>query len=247
MAIIASNIKAEAERKFNKDMSERENQTSSPTSTADSSSTNVNAYGEPASDQSAGGGIPLSSFYSSTSSYQRQTAMFIKKKASKQVRGLIELTDDPMIFAKLHMWFTWLLRMSSCQISEEYMHGPVSEDVQVRLERDQLREQFKMFKTSKAATASSNIQFLDSSADGLTKRGNEADDSFCEDVQFHLEKCSSGGVDDGKIRKPLAEETEAKSDDKFGREFNNYLLSTFKIESLRNLIQVKKRLSFLTE
>ncbi|CAF0732756.1 unnamed protein product [Brachionus calyciflorus] len=62
------------------------------------------------------------------------------KKTSKQVRGLIELTDDPLIFAKLHMWFTWILRMSSCQISEEFMHGPLSEDLQVKCEREKLKE-----------------------------------------------------------------------------------------------------------
>jgi hypothetical protein len=36
------------------------------------------------------------------------------------------------------MWFTWILRMSACQISEEFIHGPLSEDIQVRLEREKL-------------------------------------------------------------------------------------------------------------
>ncbi len=53
------------------------------------------------------------------------------------MRGLIELTGDTLIFAKLHMWFTWILRTSTCQISEELVHGPLSEDIQVRMERAQ--------------------------------------------------------------------------------------------------------------
>lgn len=47
-----------------------------------------------------------------------------------------------MIFAKLHMWFTWILRMSSCQISEEFIHGPLSEDTQVKIEREQQFNEF---------------------------------------------------------------------------------------------------------
>jgi hypothetical protein len=138
MAIIASNIKLEAERKFNKDMSEKEmlNPISSLLINTSQNSNNNNNSGN---EQTSGGLsnasntsseqrilTPSSSFYgpstSSASAYQRQ-AMYTKKKTSKQVRGLIELTDDSMIFAKLHMWFTWILRMSSCQITEEFVHG----------------------------------------------------------------------------------------------------------------------------
>lgn len=99
MSIIASNLKEQAERKFQKDLLDR--------------------------------GL-------SPTGNQAQILSF--KKSSKQVRGLIELTDDPLIFAKLHMWFTWILRMCSCQISEEFMHGPLSEDLQVKCEREKLRE-----------------------------------------------------------------------------------------------------------
>lgn len=69
-----------------------------------------------------------------------QSQILSFKKKSKLVRGLTELTDDPLIFAKLHMWFTWILRMCSCQISEEFMHGPLSEDLQIKCEREKLRE-----------------------------------------------------------------------------------------------------------
>jgi folliculin len=55
-----------------------------------------------------------------------------------QLRSLTELTNDELIYAKLHMWFTWILRMSTCKISEEFVHGPLSEDLQVRIEREQL-------------------------------------------------------------------------------------------------------------
>ncbi|RNA22759.1 Folliculin [Brachionus plicatilis] len=91
MSIIATNLKEQAEKKFQKDLFER----------------GLSPTGNPA-----------------------QILSF--KKTSKQVRGLVELTDDPLIFAKLHMWFTWMLRMCSCQISEEFMHGPLSEDSQIK-------------------------------------------------------------------------------------------------------------------
>jgi hypothetical protein len=141
MAIIASNIKLEAERKFVKDMGEKD---LAPPMIINTSGGSASGHGN---DQ-AGLGFGLGAYsndqqqqqqpqqpqqkqwtltspstsYTTHSSYQRQT-LYTKKKATKQVRGLIELTDDPMIFAKLHMWFTWILRMSSCQITEEFVHG----------------------------------------------------------------------------------------------------------------------------
>ncbi len=58
-----------------------------------------------------------------------------KKSPNKSNRGLIELTNDSLIFAKLHMWFTWILRASACQITEEFVHGPINEDLQIKIEQ----------------------------------------------------------------------------------------------------------------
>jgi len=72
----------------------------------------------------------------------RSPAQGVGKQRESRVRGLAELTGDALIFGRLHMRFTWILRMSSCQISEEFVHGPVSEDWQVRAEREQQMGEF---------------------------------------------------------------------------------------------------------
>lgn len=105
ISIIATNIKQEAQLKFDKELKEN----------------------------------PLNNL--NQSSFNAQSIRQFTNPNKKSSRGLIELTDDPLIFSKLHMWFTWILRMSACQISEEFIHGPLSEDVQVRIERDKLIEQ----------------------------------------------------------------------------------------------------------
>jgi Vesicle coat protein involved in Golgi to plasma membrane transport len=57
------------------------------------------------------------------------------KSPNKSMRGLIELTNDKLIFAKLHMWFTWILRACVCHLKEELLCGPLVEDVQIRIEQ----------------------------------------------------------------------------------------------------------------
>lgn len=106
MAVIAGNIKKEAQRQFDMEMQANPVQMNN---SPNSAITNMHVANS-----------------------QKVLPMFQKKPREKKVRGLIELTGDAMIFAKLHMWFTWILRMSSCQISEEFIHGPVSEDFQVK-------------------------------------------------------------------------------------------------------------------
>jgi folliculin len=131
MSIIATNIKREAEAKFNKDIALLD----------DKISDNLNQIGiNPAPSAST-----LLAASAALTSSQRQTLYTKKLNANssvKQVRGLIELTDDPLIFAKLHMWFTWVLRMSQCQIVEEFMMGPLTEDFQVKFERERLNESY---------------------------------------------------------------------------------------------------------
>ena len=58
-----------------------------------------------------------------------------RKPAAKTLRGLAELTNDPEIFGRLHMWFTWLLRVSALRIREECYYGPISEDQQIKVEK----------------------------------------------------------------------------------------------------------------
>jgi hypothetical protein len=115
MAIIANNIKNEAQIQFDKDMREHPSFVHSGLSAAQNIINNPN------------------------------------RSTKKTARGLIELTGDSLIFAKvnkklinhliiyflfeikfnfqiqIHMWFTYVLRMSTCQISEEFIHGPLSE------------------------------------------------------------------------------------------------------------------------
>lgn len=131
MSIIAMNIKKEAEAKFNKDIALLD----------DKINDSVNQIGINPTPSSSS----LLTASASLTSSQRQT-LYTKKmnssSTSKQVRGLIELTDDAFIFAKLHMWFTWVLRMSQCQIIEEFMMGPLTEDFQVKFERERLNEAY---------------------------------------------------------------------------------------------------------
>ncbi len=63
------------------------------------------------------------------------TGSVFKKSPNRSNRGLMELTNDSLIFAKLHMWLTWILRASAYQITEDFLHGPVMEDLQVKLEK----------------------------------------------------------------------------------------------------------------
>ncbi len=77
----------------------------------------------------------------------------IGKNKDSGDRSLTELTSDSLIFGKLHMRFTWILRMSTCQISEEFVHGPMSEDWQVRMEREKdMNEFLKEANEEKAAS-----------------------------------------------------------------------------------------------
>jgi folliculin len=127
MAIIASNIKLEAERKFESDMRDKGLASFLLSKSETGASPPVEDTAE---------------FFSSRNTSNREN-IYAKKRQSKQVRGLIELTDDEHIFAKLHMWFTWILRMSSCQIREELVHGPVSEDMLVKNERDEFKSELE--------------------------------------------------------------------------------------------------------
>lgn len=109
-----------------------------------------------------------------TPGVQAQTGQFLNfKKNSKQVRGLVELTDDHLIFAKLHMWFTWILRMSSCQIREEFMHGPISEDLQVKSEREKLKELSRDKMDNEGLLMINNVSYFN-------KKAKEIDENLSE-------------------------------------------------------------------
>ena len=181
MAIIATNIKREAQRKFEKDL--RENP-----------------------QMSASGGLHAT----------RSFAHALKKKD----RGLIELTDDPMIFAKLHMWFTWIMRMSSCQISEEFIHGPLSEDIQVKLEQQELLNGDAMAMPCNnngfMNKSFSNCSISEVSVENLSFRNLDAEFENC----LRLEKNNNW---------PNSNEYE-----------NEAILNSLQVENLRQFIEVRK-------
>jgi folliculin len=177
ISFIASNIKVEAQQKFDKEMKEKEN-----------------------------------------AQHSNETAKFLSltpKKHSNN-RGLIELTDDPLIFAKLHMWFTWILRMSACQISEEFMHAPLREDLQVKLERDELNE----FWNANTSNNNNNNHNMSKS------------NSFNEICQFELENKSS------MAGNTSVNDDEMKSCTDQNIDYNKLFLDSFHVESLRELIKV---------
>lgn len=232
MSIIASNIKQEAEKKFVKDMRNKDITVHKPYSllaqpenpSQSVKITNTEPTRVPTLTHS-------SSFHSTgvinaSSSYSRQTMYTTKKSmTSKQrnatLRGLIELTDDPMIYAKLHMWFTWILRMSSCQITEEFVHGPLSEDWQVKLERDQIKKQFDL--KSKETIREKNDYNDDDDQLNVTRLSYE-------DTQFDMEKRPSSSDQILKSSAPL----EALSTT------NDSLVAQFEVQTLRDLIKVRQ-------
>jgi hypothetical protein len=146
MSTIASKIKCEAERKFERDMQEKglANHNThllaaavATTTTTTSASTSTTSQDE--------------LFFSPTNTSTRDNMQEAKKRDEdgrggclKQARSLIELCDDEQIFAKLHMWFTWMLRMSSRHITEVFVNGPVSEDCQVTFERQSELVEFSL-------------------------------------------------------------------------------------------------------
>ena len=138
LALIASNIKKEAEKKFDKDMKLLDAQITNNSGGNSSLAENLTNI-KPSSTNNPSALLTASA---SLTSSQRQT-LYTKKSSKsleKRIRGLIELTDDTLIFAKLHMWFTWILRISHFQLVEEFMHAGLSEDLQVKFERDELEE-----------------------------------------------------------------------------------------------------------
>ena len=177
MAIIASNIKEEAQRKFEREM--RENPVTNGLLLLQGSRASVHS---------------------------------LKKKD----RGLIELTDDPMIFAKLHMWFTWILRMSACQISEEFIHGPLSEDIQVRLEKEEV---FSNTQSQNPININNHLSLMNKSFSNCSI-GEVSIENFSAD----LEGCLSL---ESKSYLPFSSEDDSER-----------LLSSFQVDNLRQLVKV---------
>lgn len=102
----------------------------------------------------------------------------VKKGSAKGAnRSLGELTDDEQIFAKLHMWFTWILRTSTLQISEKLLQGPVVEDLQIRFERA----------AGECESPTGNVHIFDNSTHTLKLSGEEFRSSAESDDACHLE------------------------------------------------------------
>ncbi len=71
--------------------------------------------------------------------YLAKASNVFKKSPNKSTRGLIDLTNDKLIFAKIHMWFTWILRACVCRLKEEFLCGPPVEDVQIKIEQFKIK------------------------------------------------------------------------------------------------------------
>jgi hypothetical protein len=57
------------------------------------------------------------------------------KSQNVPTRGLTDLTNDMIIFAKLHMWFTWILRACVYRLKEEFLCSAPVEDTQIKIEK----------------------------------------------------------------------------------------------------------------
>jgi hypothetical protein len=160
-------------------------------------------------------------------SSQRQTLYQKKlsKWSEKRIRGLIELTDDNLIFGKLHMWFTWVLRMSHFQLVEEFMHAGLSEDLQVKFERDEFNDEIY----AENLTDPNNS----SKCSGLLSQKKKSIDLSLSTKLLKL-KCEnsisgSGGGGGGSYQE--------RNDDH--EQINELMLRHFRIENLKQLLKVK--------
>ena len=155
----------------------------------------------------------------SLTSSQRQTLYTKKlsKWSEKRIRGLIELTDDALIFGKLHMWFTWVLRMSHFQLVEEFMHAGLSEDLQVKFERDELNDEIYAETLTDPNNSSKCSSFL------LQKKKSIDLNLSTKLLKLKCENSGSG----------LFEE---RADDR--EQINELMLKNFRIENLKQLLKV---------
>ncbi len=135
MAIVAHKIKASAQRVYDQELKEQNSYYVSSSVHHHNSGSNVAA--------TSGNSI-------------------FKKGQNKSNRGLIELTNDSLIFAKLHMWFTWILRACACQITEEFVHGPINEDLQIKIEQTGVPRDFNDINNSKTVNVFDCDEQIDS-------------------------------------------------------------------------------------
>ena len=253
------NIKKEADAKFKKEKSLLD----------DKINDSVNQIGINPTPSSSS----LLSASASLTSSQRQT-LYTKKmnssSNSKQVRGLIELTDDAFIFAKLHMWFTWVLRMSQCQIIEEFMMGPLTEDFQVKFERERLNEAYgnasgrkrqQKISSKKCSSNYNKLNMIKEMPVSNTKNEDNASLNNSNDsasVQFDLENnltsTSATNANDKNIvnsdlliSKLNSNKKDANSNKtSFVQESKNeILLNNFQIYNLRQLLKVSFFILFI--
>jgi hypothetical protein len=158
-------------------------------------------------------------------SSQRQTLYQKKlsKWSEKRIRGLIELTDDNLIFGKLHMWFTWVLRMSHFQLVEEFMHAGLSEDLQVKFERDEFNDEIY----AENLTDPNNS----SKCSGLLSQKKKSIDLSLSTklLKLKCENSISGSGGGGS--------SQERNDDH--EQINELMLKHFRIENLKQLLKVK--------
>ena len=148
----------------------------------------------------------------------------MSKWSDKRIRGLIELTDDALIFGKLHMWFTWVLRISHFQLVEEFMHAGLSEDLQVKFEREELNEEIyaETFTDPNNSSKCSNI---------LLQKKKSIDLNLS--TKLLKLKCENSG---SGLFEERVEDRE---------QINDLMLKNFRIENLKQLLKVTFLFSIL--
>lgn len=210
MAIIAENIKKEAQLQFDKEIK------ASPINTH---------LASPSASSNLLPGVQANN-----------RSNLFKTKKTKPIRGLAELTGDSMIFAKLHMWFTWILRMSSCQISEDVIHGPLSEDIQVKIEREQQLSEFIKLETVNSGISSANAN---STASNNKSQSHNSIDELENDFKLNSD------FKDVPVRGSMENESTKIELNEYDLETENELmLMNFHVETLRELIQLLGKETF---
>ena len=118
------------------------------------------------------------------------------------------------------MWFTWVLRISHFQLVEEFMHAGLSEDLQVKFERDELEEIYAEKSSSSSKLSSSLLQQKKKSID------------LSLSAKLLKLKCESSGT----MPNGACEEQQQRVDDR--EQLNEWTLRNFRVENLRQLLKV---------
>ncbi|XP_014671045.1 PREDICTED: folliculin-like isoform X2 [Priapulus caudatus] len=107
---------------------------------------------------------------------------------NKPARSLVELTHEKNLFARLHMWFTWLLKAGGNRMTEKLFEGPPTEDTVIDMERlEETEEGFiKLFTTTlevSKKTGADDQSDKEEKSQLATTREAEDDESSCPEFK----------------------------------------------------------------